>query len=433
MGSGLPLESVQYLRDSSKELTLEEVTASTFTTISSNNLGTSNGVYWFKIDQINGDRGILEMRTAHVEDLSLYDSSGKIVGNMDDTRFPSYFLNKRTLSFPLYLKASFPLEAHFPIYISTETEFAKNKNVNLLSIGFFYGTAIALIIATLIFYFIVRNTQFVFFALLIFATILCVFAKDNILFLFGIAPTITVYLEIIGHYLVGIAATGFVVFYVQIRPHQLWIKWSMLTISGLSTLLLITYLITKNFWSFTLVDITSIASIILMWVLLLMIAKGIRRIALVLVYSFNIFFLVNIFVLHVFGLSMISLNEMEIAVIALGNFTLIAILMLLTFNGIQSKGVKMNHKIKHYVQELKELNMYKNVQDANDDYLESLIDQFDLENIEVKVLDSISKGHPSDFTAERYSLSAEKLETITNSLYKKLGLNKNDDLKMMIN
>ncbi len=246
VSAGTPFESIYYLRDTNGSLTIDEVKNATFTSTSSDNLGAENGTYWFKIDDITADREILELKSSHVSYLELYDSNGKELNIMKDTRFPSYFLVKRNLEFPLYLKANFPLEAYFPIHLSDESSFASNEKRSLLSIGFFYGTAIALIVAILVFYFIVRNTQFLFFAFLVFAVLLSILTKDNVLYLFGVSSDISTSLEIFGHYLVGLSATGFMLFYLKVRPHQIWIKYAYAYHKQLSTLFLITYFVTRT-------------------------------------------------------------------------------------------------------------------------------------------------------------------------------------------
>lgn len=429
VSAGTPFESINYLRDTSGTLTIDEIKNTTFSTTTSDNLGTENGTYWFKIDGITADREILELKSSHVNNLELYDSSGKELSIMKDTRFPSYFLVKRNLEFPIYLKANFPVEAYFPIHHSDESSFASKEKRSLLSIGFFYGTAIALIVAILIFYFIVRNTQFLFFAFLVLAVLLSILTKDNVLYLFGITNNISISLEIFGHYLVGISATGFMMFYLKVRPHQMWIKYAMLAMSTLSTIFLITYLISQNIIGFIGVDITCIATVVLMWILMLMIAKGARKLILIGVYSINILFLADYFLLHIVNLSFIHYTPAQVAVAASFNFTLIAILLLVSFKDIQKKGVLMKQKLMFHVQELKELSAYKNVQDADDSYMESLIYQYKLENMEVRILNDISKGLSNEMIALKHGLSDDKLQQLTSSLYSKLGLDDGTDLQ----
>lgn len=431
LSSGLPLESITYLRDTSEKLSIEEVKTSSFSEVFTNNLGTDNGIYWFKIDNIQEETAILELRTSHSKDLILFDNNGISIDEIGGTRFPSYFLNTIENSFPIYLKSRFPLEAHFPLHISSQSEFAHNEKQSLLGIGFFYGTGVALIIATLVYFFITRNTQYLFFSFLTLAIILSVLAKDNVLFLFGITTDISMNLELVGHYLVGISGTGYMMFYLRLKEKQFWFKWSMLALSSFSTLALLTFFITKNIWSFALVDICTVLTSSLIWILILMISNGLKKVLLMVIYSVNFFCLLNILVLHLLGLTIIEVSQLWISIVATLNFSIIATLLLVSFNGMQSKGIIMKHKIIRYVKELQELSAYKNVQDANDNYMESLIYQFKLENIEVRILDDIAKGMSNELIAKKHSLSKVKLQDLTNTLYSKLGLDASIDIKQL--
>ncbi|TVZ51535.1 7TM-DISM domain-containing protein [Dokdonia sp. Hel_I_53] len=425
------LDLYSYYRDVTGDLTFEDVKFKNFTDSKTNNLGAANGVYWFKIKESIGPRSILEMRSAHVNGLTLYDSANTVVQPMDDTRFPSYFLINKQLTYPLYLKSNFPLEAYFPIHILTESSFASNDKHSFLGIGLFYGTAIALLIATLTFFFIVRNTQFLVFAVLIVAIILSVIGKDNILYFFNFPYEVSSILEAVGHCIVGLSATCFMMFYLRIRPHQQWIKWAMLSMSSVSVLALVIFAISGNLYAYSIVDISGLITVGFMWVLILIIAKGIRRLTLVFVYSINLFFITDIFIFHTYGIEIVKFGITGISILAISNFTLIAVLLLFSLKNIQTSGVIMKHRIKLYVERLKELDNYKIIQDANDEYLESLIYQYKLENIEVKVLGDISKGLSNDHIAHKYNLTEEKLQNITNALYLKLGLESSKDITQL--
>ncbi len=425
----LPPETITYLKDASGTHNITSAKSAVFTDLESENLGLDNGVYWFKINNISQPRAILELQTAHVTDLELFDNNGALITIMNNTRFPSYFISKDLHSFPLYLKGNFPLESYFPITISNEGEYAKNDRVNMLGIGFFYGTSIALLIATLIFFFIVKNTKFLFFAFIIFGILLSVIAQDNILNFLDINLGNPLYMEALGHYSVGIMALFFMIFYLNLRKNQQWIKYAMISIIAVSTVSLIYFVITKMIWGLILVNSCSILATALLWILILRIASGPKRYILLLIYSVNLFFLVNVFVFHLLGITLLERSTFDGAGIALLNFTLIAVLLLLSFYGIQTTGVIMKHKIKRYVEELKELNTYRNIQDTDDDYLESLIYQFKLENIEVKILDDIAKGLSNEAIASKYNLTTDRLNQLTKSLYTKLGLETSGDLQ----
>ncbi len=429
--SGYELDTYSYYKDATGSLSIDNINTVTFHKSDSNNLGIDSGVYWFEINERFPENSIIELHSGHVNDVSLYDSTGKTIQRMDYTRFPSYLANPDELSYPLYLRVNLPLEAYFPIKIYNEAQFSKNDKHSFLGIGFFYGTAIALLLATLTFFFIVRNTQFLVFAVAINAIILSVIAKHNILYFFGVSFEVISDIEALGHMVVGLSATCFMMFYLKLRPNQLWIKWSMLLMSSVSVLALFIFFITRSMLAYIAIDISALITVGLMWALILIIAKGWRRATLFVVYSINLFFITDIFIFHLYGIEVVKFGITGISVLSIANFTLIAVMLLLSFRNIQSRGVRMNHRIELYGKQLADLDSYKNIQDTNDDYLESLIQQFNLDNIEVKVLGDISKGLSNNHIAYKYNLTEEKLQSVTNSLYAKLGLESNSDIAQL--
>ncbi len=408
------IENITHVSD------LEEVI---FTQIDDTNLGTDNGTYWFEIGLIKQPRSIIELQTPHTDRVYLYDSTGQEIYLMKDTRYPSFFVINKIVTYPLYLKADFPLEANFPIKIFDEQEFSSNEKVSLIGIGFFYGTALALLFATLIFLLINKNKQFLFYGILITAICITIITRDNILYFFNAKPSIISNIELLGHFLVGLSATGYVFKYLKIKKNKQLIRYIFVTISSISAISLCIFWLFHSHWSFILTDFTTIFTVLLLWCFTVYYIKNMNlRILLSFIYIINIIVLIDTFILHGLGISIFKLSSFQLSLVALANFTLIALSLIFSFRKIQGKTIIMKHQIKMHLERLSQLDAYKNIQDSNDQYIESLIGQFELENIEVKVLDSISKGLTNERIATKHNLSIERLKVVTSSLYQKLGI-----------
>ncbi len=427
--TGISQESISYYKPATdQQNNISELKEETFSKIEDINLGADNGIYWFKIDTIDLPRSIIELHTSHVNGASLYDVNGKEIGLMDATRYPSFFIINKIVEYPLYLKAHFPLEAHFSIEILDEQAFAKHEKNSFLGIGFFYGTALALLLATLIFLIITKNKQFLFYGILITAVCISIMTRDNILYFFNAKPSIISNIELFGHFLVGLSATGYVFRYLKVKKGKQLIHYIFVTISSISAISLCIYWIFNTHWSFLLTDFTSIAGVLLLWSLTIYNAKNTKYLPLmIIIYTIDIFILIDAFLLHGLGVSILNLSSLQLSIIALVNFTLIAISLIFSFRNIQGKTVIMKHQIKKHLERLSQLDSYKNVQDSNDQYLESLIHQFELENIEIKVLDSISRGLTNERIATKHNLSIEKLKAVTSNLYQKLGIDSDQE------
>lgn len=420
---GSSQESISYYKDTGESIPVSDLKDVTFSKVDDTNLGVDNGTYWFKIDNNDLSRSIIELQTPHTDQVSLYDTTGKEIYLMNGTRYPSFFVINRTVTYPLYLKAHFPLEASFPILILDEEEFSSNENMSLLGIGFFYGTALALLLATLIFLLITKNKQFLFYGILIAAICITVVTRDNILYFFNAKPSIISNIELFGHFLVGLSATGYVFKYLKIKKHKQLIRYIFVTLSSISALSLCVFWFFNPHWSFILTDVTTIVSVLLLWCFTIYYIKDVNiRLLMSLIYILDIIFMVDSFLLQGLGVSILELSPFHLSMIALINFSLIALSLIFSFRRIQGKTVIMKHQIKMHLERLSLLDSYKNVQDSNDQYLESLIYQFELENIEVKVLDSISKGLTNERIATKHNLSTDRLKMVTSNLYQKLGI-----------
>lgn len=425
--------SISYYQNTGDISLVSDLHDVTFTQVDDINLGVDNGIYWFKIEGIDTPRSIIELQTPHVNQVSLTDNTGKEIYAMKDTRYPSFFVIDKAVTYPLYLKANFPLEANFPIKVLDEQEFATNEKVSLLGIGFFYGTTLALLLATLIFLIITKNKQFLFYGILITAIYITVMTRDNILYFFNAKPRIISNIELFGHFLVGLLATGYVFRYLKIKNHQQLIRYVFVTISSISAISLLIFWLLAPHWSFILTDFTTIATVVLLWCFTIYYTKDINlRIIMSLIYTLDIIVMIDAFLLHDLGLSLLKLSSFQLGLVALINFTLIALSLIFSFRRIQAKTVIMKHQIKMHLERLSQLDNYKNIQDSNDQYIESLIGQFQLENIEVKVLDSISRGLTNERIATKHNLSVEKLKIVTSSLYQKLGIESDQEAASLL-
>lgn len=424
-----PQQTYTYLYDNGKNLTLDSVKESAFEQTTSNNKGVKNGIYWFRIDQKRFERSILELRNSHANQLELYDSSGYRIPQISDTRFPSFFLINRSLTYPLYLKANFPLEAHFPIYNSSETEYAFQDRISFLGMGFFYGIAIALLIATLIFFFIVRKSEFLFFSVLVFTIMLTISGKDNIWNFLDISVLDSIKIESFGRLGIGLSACIFMLFYLKLRSYQSWIKYTVISMSIVGAISWLLLLLTNSVYLYSVVDATTLITIILLWLLITQIIKGKKLMLFKVIYPINVLILTNIFLLHTYNLTILDVNLVFICITAIFNFSLIGALLLITFYDIQKLVLIRKSEIETYIKQIKELDAYRKIQDTDDAYMSSLIDCFKLKNIEINVLREISKGRSNNFIKELFSLTDSRLEAITNSIYSKLGIDNSQDIK----
>ncbi|RMB60453.1 hypothetical protein EAX61_06420 [Dokdonia sinensis] len=424
---------VLYIYDKEAQEDFTSIHNADFSPILDNNHGLDNGTYWFKIPQIENPREMLTIYSNHTGLLELKDSNGKSLPLMADTRYPSFFLIDRLIEFPLYLKAEFKQEAYFPIEVLEEAEFISSEKHDLLGAGIFYGTILSLIFATLIFFFITKNKIFLFHASLAFVVAYTILARDNFWYLFHAEFDALIYLELFSHFLVGFFGFCFAFYYLKLRHRAKVQKIILISLVSIAAIFMLLYFATHDMFFYFLSDVFTVATIVAVWIIGILKTKNRTIYWLIgLIYIFNIYLMLEISVLHTYGLSLISITTFGAKIFVLIDVVLITFAMMWSFKKLQVQGSLMKQQIKTYLQRIETLDQYKKIQDADDSYLETLISEFNLTNLEVKVLQGISKGHSNEHISTDYRLSGEEVNDTTKSIYKKLGIEGDQEIRMLV-
>lgn len=429
----LAQEVISYARDIDGIYDFTTIKEVAFTPVTDHNKGLENGVYWFKITQIDQPREMLTLPSNHSGKMELRDSKGQQIYTMANTRYPSFFLIDRIHTFPLYLRAVFDEEAYFPLESVEESAYIAKEKYDLLGSGIFYGAIFSLIFSTLVFYFITKNRVFLFHALLAVVVTYTIVAKDNLFYLAHLDFDYEVEIELLSHFLVGFLGFCFAYFYLKLKANFTILKLIILSFLSLSFIAMIAYFATENMLYYFASDLFTVATILMVWILGMIKTKN-RLINWIIgaVYAFNIFLMLEVFVLHSSGNAFFGLSTFAAKLCVILDVFLITFAMMYTFKKMQFKASLMKQQIKTYLQRIEALDQYKKVQDTNDSYLETLISEFGLMNIEVKVLQGISKGHTNDHIASDYNMSEDEVILTTKSLYSKLGIEADQEIRMLV-
>jgi DNA-binding CsgD family transcriptional regulator len=426
-------ETISFVQDTQEVHDINSIQGESFETVTDTNYGLNNGVFWFRISQIDNPREMLTIPSNHIANLELYDSNGKPIYTMANTRYPSFFLIDRLHEFPIYLRADFEQEAYFPIQVMEESEYIASEKYNLLGTGIFYGAIISLIFATLVFFFITKNRVFLFHALLAVVVAYTIIAKDNLFYLANIKFDYFVHLELFSHFLVGFFGFCFAYFYLKLNNQKKIFTYLLITFLSLASVAMLIYFVTEDMFYYFISDLFTLLTIINVWILgVLKTKKKVINWFIGIVYALNIYLMLEVFLLHTSGNGILGLTTTAAKFCVLFDVVLITFAMMYTFKKMQIKGLLMKQQIKTYLQRIETLDQYKKVQDADDSYLETLINEFGLANLEVKVLQGISKGHTNDHIASDYNMSKEAVKFATKSLYNKLGIEADQEIRMLV-
>jgi hypothetical protein len=426
-------ETVSFVQDTKELYDINSIQDATFAPIVDCNYGLDNGVFWFKVSQIDHPKEMLTIPSNHTGSLQLYDSNNRSIPTMGNTRYPSFFLIDQIYEFPLFLRADFKQEAYFPIQIIEESKYIANEKYDLLGTGVFYGAILSLIFATLVFFFITKNRVFLFHALLAAVVAYTIISKDNLFYLLNVDFDYLVHLELFSHFLVGLFGFCFAYLYLKLKNKKKKVCLILVTCIGLSALAMVVFFVNQHMVFYFISDIFTVCTILGVWIVGISRTKNKTKHWFIgIIYAFNIFLMLEVFVLHSSGNTIFGLSTLAAKLCVLLDVILITFAMMYIFKKMQFKESLMKLQIKTYLQRIETLDQYKKVQDADDSYLETLINEFGLANVEVKVLQGISQGHTNDHIASNYNMSKDDVTLATKSLYIKLGIEVDQEIRMLV-
>lgn len=426
-------ETVSFFQDTREFHDISSIQKESFAPIVDSNYGLDNGVFWFKISQIDEEKEMLTLPSNHAGSLQLFDSNGQTIPIMANTRYPSFTLNDQIHEFPVYLKADFQQEAYFPIQIIEAEKFISSEKYDLLGTGIYYGGLISLIVATFVFFFITKKRVFLFHALLAVVIAFTIVAKDNLFYLTNADFAYFVQLELFSHFLIGFFGLCFVYLCINLNTQKKRFGFILIITTSFSMLTMLAYFVTNDMVFFFISDLFTLGSILTVWLIgMFKIKRKIINWLLGTVYVINIFLMVEVFLLHTIGKTFFGLSITAAKYCALLDVVLITFAMMYTFRKMKHKESLMKRQVNHYFQRLETLDQYKRIQDEDDTYLETLIKEFGLANIEVKILQGISKGHSHNHIASDYNMSEDDVAFAAKSLFHKLGIEADRQIRVLV-
>jgi DNA-binding CsgD family transcriptional regulator len=426
-------ETVSFYQDTRELHNIQSIQKEAFDPIVDANYGLDNGVFWFKISQIDQIIEMLTIPSNHAGSLQLFDSNGQPIPIMANTRYPSFTLNVQKHEFPVYLKANFQQEAYFPIQIVEADKFVSTEKYDLLGTGIYYGALLSLILATFVFFFITKKRVFLFHALLAVVIALTIVAKDNLFYLLNIDFAYFVHLELFSHFLVGFFGLCFVYLCINLNSQKKRFGYILIITTSFSMLTMLAYFATYDMVFFFISDLFTLGSILTVWIIgMFKIKRKIINWLIGTVYVINIFLIIEVFLLHTIGNTFFGLSVTAAKYCALLDVVLITFAMLYTFRKMKHKESLMKKQVRHYFQRLETLDQYKKAQDEDDTYLETLINEFGLANVEVKILQGIAKGHSHDHIASDFNMSEDDVAFAAKSLFHKLGIEADREIRVLV-
>ncbi|WP_435579226.1 7TM diverse intracellular signaling domain-containing protein [Gilvibacter sp.] len=433
--NALGQQQVRYMQDSPEKLDFKSASVADYSPYGLENFGLNNGTYWFKIFGSNTHNQVLTLPSPHVYDATLYNSRGLNIGQEGFTRFTTYKLSEAT-NYPLFLKVKLHQEAQVPMELTSEAIYDAETQKTLFQLGLYYGFAIMVVLINLMCFVLFDEKVFLKYAGFLVTVGLAYAFTDGLFNLFGITGNfINLYLEPILQLSVGLMGAAFACQFLRSSQHFPRLKWFTLTLISFAGLSFGLY------WGFGEYSYATVGQIMLFAVALTYLATGIRLwnaglYARIFVVSYSLLFLMatDFYLLKSLGLNFLNIQAVHLKIGSVFEMLVLSYAIMYRMRSIKEEKELMSTEMRIYLKRIESLSRGIALVDSEEEaYLENLIDHYDLDATETRLLQYVSEGKENHKIARILNLSEREVERLTLALYRKLEIAEQiqDDYRML--
>jgi DNA-binding CsgD family transcriptional regulator len=322
-------------------------------------------------------------------------------------------------------------EIHDP-YLNTVS-----KAPNLFFEGLFYGFTLMIILLNIVCYFIFNDKNYGYFGISILASVCLFFTADGLLseFISSTGKITTALSTSFVCITFGLSAL-FSAKYLLIRDHfpklrAFTIPLFILALAMASIAWLTdntTFTVASNLLSFAVVCSYFGAGV------LLFPKKNYAKFY-VISFSIPLLFAMDYFLLNPLGIKFLETTTSHIKIALLAEMIIMTYAILYRMKAIKEELLIQKTEMQIFLKRQETLNRDSLARMMEDVYLENLIMHYDLDGVEIKLLQYISEGKENNKIARKLNTTETEIEELTKELYHKLEINEavNDDFKMLEN
>lgn len=415
--------SIHYIKDSKQEYVIENIQSADFKILSKSINKFKNGSYWFKINGKSNNDNVLHIPSAYVNNLEVFSASKNLIEEISYTRYPSFRLDEFE-EYPIYLHVNFEKAGFFPIQIVSEEEFTKANQQTIFRLGAYYGFAIMVIIINLMCFFLFDEKVFLYYSAVLSTFTLSFFYSDGLFRLMGYDNLFTnYYLEPILHLSLALFAAHFATKFLKLDDLMPRLKWITISLISGGIISFISYWLTSN-WLFAAIGNIFVWSVLLNYLIAgaTLFKQKVYARFYVIAYSLLFVLMVDFYVLTGFGITFLGITAFHIKTAGILEMLVLTYAIMYRMRAIKEENELMQIEMRLYLRRIELLRSPDNIQMVDDMYLENLINLHDLNNLETKILQYISRGKDNAKIALKLNISEKEVEKITKQLYKKLDI-----------
>jgi len=290
--------------------------------------------------------------------------------------------------------------------------------------GLYYGFALMVILLNLVSYFLFDEKTFLYFSLALAGSILTLFYSEGLFSVLGIdlipdGPMVTSVLLFIA---VGFNAL-FANRYLNLKEFAPKLKWFSLPLLAIAPVFIFAA------WLFDNPAFAYIANITLLYVLASYYVGGIllfkrKNYAKLYVVACGIplVIVLDFFVLKNFGFNFLTNHPLQLKIAVFFEMFLITYAIMFRMKSIKEEGELRQTEMRIFLKRQEAMNRQNAVKMMEEVYLENLIMQYDLDGLEIKLLQYISEGKENVKIARKLNTTEADVEELTKELYNKLEI-----------
>jgi len=308
--------------------------------------------------------------------------------------------------------------------ISTENGLVPEYEKASFANGMFYGFAIMVVLLNLICYFLFDEKVFLFYSLMLVSVINLLFFSDSLFPLLGVEMTPGNFMAEAGLILINtLFATLFAARYLnlqEVSPKLLYL--SLVVFGGSTVLLALSFAIEQPL-------LAAISNLLCFSVVTTHFGMGMYLFSrknypkfYVIAYFIPLLFAVDYFVFRNLGIDFLLSQPVHLKAAILVEMLLMSYAIMYRMKAIKEENELRQAELRIFLKRQEMINRQSAMQLMEDVYLENLIMHYDLDGLEIKLLQYISEGKDNAKIARKLKTTESEIEELTNELYQKLEI-----------
>lgn len=290
--------------------------------------------------------------------------------------------------------------------------------------GFFYGFALMVVLLNLVCFILFEEKVFLYYSLALASLTMVLFNSDGLLALFGLETIENGFIT--GSVLLTLAVGAGAVFaqkYLNMIEFYPKLKW-ITTLMYVSACLLV-----FSAWATKSMEIVIAAHTLLFGILITYFGAGVLLFSrknyakfYVIAASIPLLFAVDFYVLKPLGFHFLFTETVHLKFALFAEMIILTYAIMFRMKAIKEEHIMRQTEMRIFLKRQESLSRHNVEKLMEDMYLENLIMHYDLDGLEIKLLQYISEGKENEKIARKLKMTEEDIEDLTKELYQKLEI-----------